>query len=189
MRKVHKLIVLLCLVVAVAFVGVLSLLALRLFFFNYSQIPQDGMFPSMPAGTRIISRRRPYRDINQVKRGDVVIFTRDLDGQTFKCVWRVVGLPGDQVEIADDAVKINGLLLKHEQVRQQENFSIVREWNGEASYEIAYDQSAEESQKPHASLTVPPDQVFVLGDNRRHAQDSIYNGPIPFSSIVEKRVF
>ena len=118
-----------------------------------------------------------------------MIFKRATDGQVYEYVWRVVALPGDKVEIASDSVAINGRTLKHEQVRKDRDFVIVREWNGETSYEIAFDQSVSESQHRQVSLTVPANHVFVLGDNRFSAEDSTYIGPIPFESIVEKKIF
>lgn len=162
---------------------------LRFYLFNYSRIPQDGMFPSIPAGSLFVSSRKPYQTINDVRPGDVVVFTRELDGNRYKYIWRVVGLPGDLIEVSRDAVLLNGRALKHERVRKEGDFLIFREWNGDASYEVAYDQTADQPDAPYASTTVPPNHVFVLGDNRNRAQDSTYVGSIPFESIVEKKIF
>jgi signal peptidase I len=147
------------------------------------------MFPNIPAGSRLISKWHPYKSITDVKRGDVVIFSKAVTGQVYKYIWRVVALPGDKIELSDDSVAINGRTLKHEQVRKEGDFLIVREWNGEASYDIAFDQKVSNADRPRPALTVPGNYAFVLGDNRYNAEDSIYIGPIPFESIVEKKIF
>ncbi|HEV7796575.1 MAG TPA: signal peptidase I [Pyrinomonadaceae bacterium] len=180
----------LVLVASVIMMGFTGLIVLRLFFFNYNTIPQDGMYPGMPTGSRFITRRHPYQSISEIKRGDVVVFTREtsLNG-THKYIWRVVGLPADLVEVSNEAVKLNGQALKHETVRKEGQYLIVREWNGDVSYEVAYNQALDRSDPPIASMTVPRDHLFLLGDNRYMAEDSTFIGSVPFSSIVEKKIF
>jgi len=157
---------------------------------NYLTIPQNGMFPGLPAGSRLLTVKRPYKSINDVSRGDVVVFTRDIGGRTFKYIWRVVGLPGDLVEVANEALTLNGQALKHETVRKEGQYLIVREWNGSVSYEVAYNQTLDRAEPPPiASMKVPPDHLFLLGDNRYMAEDSTFVGPVPFASVVEKKIF
>ncbi len=148
------------------------------------------MFPGLPAGSRVFTLRRPYQSVNDVKRGDVVVFTRDVGGSTYKYIWRVVGLPGDLVEVSNEAASLNWHALKHETVRKEGQYLIVREWNGDVSYEIAYNQMLDRSEPPPiASMRVPGDHLFLLGDNRYMAEDSTFIGPVPFASIVEKKIF
>jgi signal peptidase I len=170
--------------------GLAATIAFRFLIINYVTIPQDGMFPGLPAGSRFITLRRPYNSIDDVKRGDVVIFKRDVGGATQRYIWRVVGLPGDFVEVSNEALSLNGQALKHETVRKEGEYLIVREWNGDVSYEVAYSQTLDRAEPPPiASLKVPSDHLFVLGDNRYMAEDSTFIGPIPFASIVEKKIF
>ena len=149
------------------------------------------MYPSLPTGARFITRRHPYKNVSEVKRGDVVVFTRSAagQGQVAKYIWRVVALPEDRIEISEDSVIINSQALKHERIRQEGNFVIVREWNDGVSYEVAYDQTADWSQRQEVSLAVPRNHLFLLGDNRANALDSSIIGPIPFDSVVEKKIF
>lgn len=170
--------------------GLTSLIILRLFFFNYNKIPQDGMYPGMPAGTRFFTKRNPYHNIYDVKRGDVVVFVRETDNGAYEYIWRVVGLPGDLVEVANGAVSLNGRALKHETVRKEGQYLIVREWNGDVSYEVAYNQTLDRMEPPPiSSMKVPSDHLFLLGDNRYMAEDSTFIGPVPFASIVGKKIF
>jgi len=167
-----------------------GLITLRLFFFNYNRIPQDGMYPGMPIGSGFITRRNPYHNIHDIKRGDVVVFTRETDNGRYKYVWRVVGLPGDLVEVSTEAVRLNGHALKHETVRKDGQYLIIREWIDDVSYDVAYNQTLDRSEPPpFPSMKVPNDHLFLLGDNRSKAEDSTFIGSVPFASIVEKKIF
>jgi signal peptidase I len=186
----RKLIILPIVGVGVIVLGLASAVIIRLFFGWYATIPQNGMYPGMPAGSYFVTKKHPYQNVTEIQRGDVVTFTRTENGRTYEFVWRVVGLPGDDLIVAKDSVSINGQTLRQEPVREENEFRIVREWNGEASYEVAYDKSVDYDEPlPFASCKVPADHVFLLGDNRNQAQDSTYLGPIPFTSIVGKKIF
>ena len=67
--------------------------------------------------------------------------------------------------------------------------AVFRETNGEASYEVAYPKVAAVPDPPAVSLTVRPDQFFVLGDNRYDARDSRYFGPVQFAVIMGKKIW
>jgi signal peptidase I len=149
-------------------------------------IPQNGMYPSLPAGSHVFAMRHPYSDPCQVARGDVVIFTAPSQGQETVFVWRVVGLPGDAVQTKGNEVIINGQALKHEFVRADEDMQISLETNGEASYEIAFGKHPPEKPPPDVDIILPPGQYFVMGDNRNEASDSRYRGPIAFEQIFAK---
>jgi signal peptidase I len=58
---------------------------------------------------------------------------------------------------------------------------------GDVTYEVAFDPWPK-SPPPDASVTVPPDRFFVMGDNRLKAVDSRYFGPIAVSSIIGKKL-
>jgi signal peptidase I len=84
-------------------------------------------------------------------------------------------------------VSINGSELKRERVRQEASKVIYRESNGAAQYEVAYEEG-EKIDQPPARLTVPPNQVYVLGDNRLDANDSRYFGPVKFETIIARKL-
>ncbi|HSZ54118.1 MAG TPA: signal peptidase I [Tepidisphaeraceae bacterium] len=166
------------------------LLLLKTFVIDRYTVPQAGMFPTIPSGGSFFAWKHPYRDPSQVRRGDVIAFWRQLpDGQKYQFVWRVVGLPGDRIELAGDSVSVNGQPLPREQARTENGLVIYREHNGDAAYEVAYPSSVTAAtSQPVVTLTVPPDQFFVLGDNRDFAQDSRYDGTVPFTHIVAKKL-
>ena len=152
-------------------------------------VPQAGMVPTISPGGRFLGLKHAYRDPSQVKRGDVIIFWRQLpDGRKYQHVWRVVGLPGDRVEAAGDVVKVNGASLAREKVRDEGNLTIYREYNGEAAYEVAYPSTDDGVVQPSVTLTMPAGEFFTMGDNRHGAQDSRYDGPVGFGQIVGKKL-
>jgi signal peptidase I len=168
------------------------LLALLFIFFHYLnlsyyQIPQNGMFPGTPAGSRLFAKRNPYNGPSDVLRGDIVVFTRTENGNQYTYIWRVVGLPGDVLQTMGDSLVVNGQELEREQARDDGDFVIYREANGSASYEVAYGTIPPSSPPADATITVPPEHFFVVGDNRHNARDSRYFGPIPFESIIAKK--
>jgi signal peptidase I len=175
------------LTLVVALGGVAALAAARLAFFGYYQLPQNGMYPGLPAGSRLLAVLRPYRDVSEVRPGDIVVFSHGDGGRPYVYIWRVVGLPGDRVRTARDAVLLNGEALPREAVRRDGDMDIFREANGEAVYEVAYGQRAPPDPPPEAAVTVPAGCVFVLGDNRDNARDSRYFGPIRFEAIMAKK--
>jgi signal peptidase I len=165
------------------------LLLLKFFVLDIYTVPQAGMVPTLSAHSRFLGWKHPYRNASQVHRGDVIVFWRDLpDGKRYQFVWRVVGLPGDRVELAGDTVRINGQSLPREQIRADSGLVIYREHNGPVSYEVAYPAPVAESPAaPDVSVTVPPGEFFTLGDNRHSARDSRFDGTVPFDHIVAKK--
>jgi signal peptidase I len=167
--------------------ALLAVAAAKAFFINNYRIPQNGMYPTLPAGSTLFAWRHPYANATAVKRGDIVIFPRVEDGRNFVYVWRVVALPGETVVTTGDSLTINGKPVTREHLRDADGKAIFREQNGDASYEIAINAGANEA-PPDVTLTVPPDQVYVMGENRLDAHDSRYFGPIPVSSIIGKKL-
>ena len=94
----------------------------------------------------------------ELERGDLVIFRAPKDPNK-DLIKRVVALPGDTVEICDNELFVNGELVTEEYILQD-----------------AYPRDEDK-------LTVPVDQIYVLGDNRPQSQDSRQFGPVPLHSV------
>src|SRR5678815_697655 len=151
----------------------IALVVVRLFVIGVSVVPQNGMYPTIRAGSVVLSWKRPYARIADVKRGDIVLFKRVQDGRTYLYVWRVIGLPGDKVRTAKDGLAVSGTVVKRELVRDDGERVVFRETVGQASYEIAI-AKAPSDLPPDREVEVGRDEIFVMGDNRYDAVDSRY---------------
>jgi signal peptidase I len=125
----------------------------------------------------------PYHD---VQHGDIVAFLYPEDiRQTY--VKRVIGLPGDRIRLVDKQVIRNGR-------RLMEPYTRHMDWPPD-SYRDGFPVAPEASTTPrgrdmfqhhviHGEVIVPPDSLFVLGDNRENSADSRYWGFVPRSYVV-----
>lgn len=128
----------------------------------------DSMEPALHNGQEILMNRILYR-ISTPKRGDVVVFLPNGNQNTHFYVKRVVGLPGETVQIRDGGVYIDGILLE-----ESELFDKI------ADPGIAQNE-----------LLLEGDEFFVLGDNRNSSEDSRSGniGAVKKDDIVGKAWF
>lgn len=143
--------------------------AVILAFFKPIIVQQESMQPNFYSGDYVITSRQAYKLFGDPKRGDVIVFKSHLydeKGKQKNLIKRIIGLPGDSVEIKNGDVYINGELLQEEYVAEQG-------LSGEME-----------------AVTVPEGRLFVMGDNRRVSQDSRSPavGTIEMESIVGKVV-
>ena len=122
----------------------------------------SSMSPTLNEGDRILVRKDSYRD-TEPSRNDLVAF---LNAANRRQTWvkRVIGLPGDTLEIKEGIVHING--------------EAIEEVSG-----VDLDQANTEP------ITVPEHHCYVLGDNRAKSLDSRHIGPLPLIALVGKVVY
>jgi signal peptidase I len=145
-----------------------SVIALVVIFFLYQPVKVEGtsMMPSLVDQERILINKFVYRmGFESISRGDTVVFwfPRDPSKSYIK---RVVGLPGDLVEIRAGSVYVNGSPLAEPYVPPE-----YRDRNS------------------MPSARIPADHYFVLGDHRSSSNDSRLWGPVPSHAIYGKAVF
>jgi signal peptidase I len=158
--------------------------------FKAYNVPQKGMDPSIEAGTTVIGRLRPYTAPADVERGDVVVYRQEHDGKTYDFIWRVIGLPGEEIEIVDDVVIIDGKRAQRSRLRAEQSLAIYSEQLGGKSYTIALPEPAMDKQAANMKKSkLAGDEFFLLGDNRHNAVDSRAKGPVAFSRIVARVVW
>lgn len=101
----------------------------------------------------------------QPRRGDIVVFEYPQD-VTKDYIKRVIGLPGDQIEIRDGQVFVNGQQLEQPYLEGAPTYCVI----GYAC------QSG--------IVTIPEGHLFVMGDNRSNSSDSREWGPLPFDRVI-----
>jgi signal peptidase I len=170
--------------VAVALLG--AAVVVKMFFIGYYNVPQNGMYPALPKGSRLFTLRHAYGSAADVKPGDVIVFDRVVEGQTYHYIWRVIGRPGDVVVAKGRELSVNGRAMERGRFRQVGGQQIYEEVLGAVRYEVAFDD-VPKKEAPAVSLTVPAGHFFVMGDNRDDAMDSRYFGTVPFESIIGRK--
>ncbi|MCK4418191.1 signal peptidase I [Candidatus Aerophobetes bacterium] len=134
-------------------------------------IPSGSMEPNFYRGDRI-SAYKLFYGINNVKRGDVIIFKFPLDPSK-NYIKRAIGLPGDEIDVRDKKVYVNGKLLNEPYVVHK-NPLICKDPLYKRNY--ISDQ--------YGPIKVPPDYLFMMGDNRDDSWDSRFWGFVPAENIV-----
>lgn len=116
------------------------------------------MLPSLKEGEYVIIDKLSYY-LDDPERGDIIVlqFPNDRSRDFIK---RVIGIPGDHIEVGDGQVRINGILLDEPYI------------NAEPAYSGSWD--------------VPADNYFVLGDNRNNSSDSHNWSFLPREDVVGK---
>ena len=127
-------------------------------------------------------------------RGDIVVFRLPRDDST-DYIKRVIGLPGDRIQVIDGVVNINGVPVKRErasdfiEAEEGTRDAPVKRWketlsNGVSFYtlDLVENGFADNTQV----YTVPADHYFMMGDNRDNSTDSRFSqvGTVPFENIV-----
>jgi signal peptidase I len=143
-------------------------LALIVILFLYQPVKVEGtsMMPALTDQERIFINKFVYKlGLSEVGRGDMVVFWYPSDpSKSF--IKRVIGLPGDTIEMEQGTVYVNGEPLQEHYVLDE--------------YRDPYSMAA---------VQVPEDSYFVLGDHRSSSSDSRNWGAVPRRFIYGKAVF
>lgn len=135
-------------------------LLIRYFVFNITAVDGMSMYPTLDNGDKLITQRVSLY-FREPEVGEVVVFKNPLGKEHF--IKRVIAREGDQVEVKDGQVLVNG-------EAREENFI-----NGNETLPNYPDQT---------SWQVGEGEIFVMGDNRGASNDSRSFGPIKIKSLV-----
>ena len=192
---------------ALAFAILLALI-IRTFVFQPFKIPSGSMIPTLLVGDHLLvnkfiyGTRIPFTDIEifpieKIKRGDVIVFTypnneRDPSKNGLYYIKRVVGLPGDEIDLNGRNLYINGgkVPIEYEGTyadkRNSEQFDEYREDLFGEEHTVIFRKGKENTNRgSYIPVTkVPEGSVFVMGDNRDNSQDSRFWGFVPIENIA-----
>jgi len=125
------------------------------------EVQYSCMLPNIQDGDWIIVDKLIYR-LSDPKRGDTMVFQPpDSLNSEYPFIKRVVGLPGESVEVKDGSVYINGLPLEEPYVREEPRYTT-------------------------AETVIPDGEYYVLGDNRNSANDSHNGWTVPRENVIGK---
>lgn len=143
----------------------------KIFVIQAYKIPSGAMAPTLKIGDYILARKGLFLG-KTVRRGDIVIFPFPGD-QSKDYIKRVIGLGGEQFEIKEKRIYIDGLLLK-------EPYTIFNDHRIFPRSQVPRDN--------FGPLKIPDDALFLMGDNRDESNDSRFWGVVRKKSISGKAV-
>jgi len=136
-------------------------------FLKPTVVRETSMLPTLQENNFLFLSKQAYF-FGDPKRGDIIVFHTDLktaEGKEKLLIKRVIGLPGDVINITDGQVIINGEVQDEPYIFEDYTSGSVQD------------------------LEVPEDSLFVMGDNRQDSMDSRALGFIKISAVYGKAIF
>ena len=174
-------------------------LCIKTFFVEAFHIPSGSMEQTLRAGDFLFVNKAVYGAqipgtsarlpaFESPRRGDVIVFAYPRDPE-LNYVKRVIGVPGDTIEMHGGRVRVDGAVLEEPYVQRLDPSRDVTDpdFSWQRNYLLA--QSPEERGEYHPSrdnwgpLVVPAGKYFVLGDNRDNSADSRYWGFVDATAV------
>lgn len=200
-----------------ALVAIVLAVIVRTFFYEPFNIPSGSMMPTLEVGDYLFVNKPAYgyskhsfpfslAPINgrvlakEPARGDVIVFKLPTNPR-IDYIKRVVGMPGDNIQMYAGRLYINDKMVPRESIGMRNVYEPelgtvammhYRETLPGGVVHDIYEESDAESLDTTGEYNVPPGHYFVMGDNRDNSQDSrVQNvvGYVPFENIVGKADF
>jgi signal peptidase I len=148
-------------------IAVILALIIRTFIVQAFKIPTGSMRMTLMEGDRILVSKFIYK-FKEPKRGDVIVFVSPEDKKK-DFIKRLIGLPGEKVEISNGTILING--------KAVDSDSVMRE---------RYYYNRGDFGRENQIIQIPDDAYYVLGDNSISSRDSRYWGFMPKKYLIGK---
>lgn len=129
-------------------------------------VPTGSMLPTIQLKDRIMIDRIYYK-FSEIQRGDIIMFDPPATADVPKdedLLKRVIGLPGEKVEVKQGTVYINDSSLKETYIKEKPLYNF-------------------------GPVVIPDGSYFVLGDNRNYSYDSHFWGTLPKENIIGRVLF
>lgn len=144
-------------------------LGIRQFVAEARFIPSGSMIPTLQIDDRLVVEKISYR-FNPPQRGDIIVFRapqKALDAAQVQgkaaYIKRIIGLPGETIEVKDGKVFINGEVLQEDYIQAPPTYTLPPE-------------------------VIPAEEYLVLGDNRNSSSDGHVWGFLPKEAIIGRAV-
>lgn len=180
------------------------LFSLRSSLADWNDVPTGSMRPTILEGDRVFVNKLAYdlkvpfttRHVAEwanPERGDIVVFFSPYDEK--RLVKRVVGLPGDRIELKNNTLILNGREVAYEPLPELQKLEVSEAER--KAHRFAIEQlpgrnhivaaiPAVQAARDFGPFQVPEGSYFMMGDNRDNSFDSRYYGPVERSRIVGK---
>ena len=188
--------------------ALLLALVIRTFLFQPFSIPSGSMMPTLLVGDYLFVSKWSYGFsqysmplspplfdgrvmASQPDRGDVVVFRKPRE-EDVDYIKRLVGLPGDRIQVVDGVLTINGKPVEREKVEDfvAEDGTPVPRFRETLPNGVSYmtlDLSPNSAGDNTREFVVPEGHYFMMGDNRDNSLDSRFDvGYVPFENLVGK---
>ena len=166
---------------------------------DWNDVPTGSMKPTIEEGDRVVVNKLaydlkiPFTTLEVFKwadpqRGDIVVLFSPVDGT--RLVKRVVGVPGDSIEMRDNQLFVNGRAAQWKEVATQEDSEqgsslVVEENLAGRTHRVMFTPQIP-AVRSFSPVVAPRGRYFVMGDNRDNSNDSRFIGLIDRRRIVGK---
>ncbi|HEY4416840.1 MAG TPA: signal peptidase I [Verrucomicrobiae bacterium] len=180
------------------------LFSIRSSFADWNDVPTGSMKPTILEGDRVFINKLAYdlkvpfttwhlAEWANPQRGDIVVFYSPQDGT--RLVKRVIGLPGDTIELRDEQLVINGQPMNYASLNtdisgqlsgteQQDSRFATERLTGHTHAVMAIPRLP--AKRTFGPVQVPEGKYFMMGDNRDNSFDSRYFGTVDRKQIIGK---
>ncbi|MDC3111417.1 signal peptidase I [Pelagibacteraceae bacterium] len=192
------------------FYAILIAIIIRTFFFQAFFIPSSSMEPTLLVGDRIFVSKFSYGYskhsfpfslplinervlFSEPERGDIIVF-KTPENLRIDYIKRLVGLPGDKIQMIDGILHINDIPVKRKKIRSETKFIN----NGQIRNVLVYEETLPNNISYEtfdmgntradntSEIFIPEDSYFFMGDNRDNSKDSRFVGSVPKNNLVGK---
>jgi signal peptidase I len=192
------------------FYAILIAIIIRTFFFQAFFIPSSSMEPTLLVGDRIFVSKFSYGYskhsfpfslplinervlFSEPERGDIIVF-KTPENLRIDYIKRLVGLPGDKIQMIDGILHINDIPVKRKKIRSEtklinngqiRNVLVYEETLPNNVYYETFDMGNTRADNT-SEIFIPEDSYFFMGDNRDNSKDSRFVGSVPKNNLVGK---
>ena len=192
------------------FYAILIAIIIRTFFFQAFFIPSSSMEPTLLVGDRIFVSKFSYGYskhsfplslplinervlFSEPERGDIIVF-KTPENLRIDYIKRLVGLPGDKIQMIDGILHINDIPVKRKKIRSETK--LIN--NGQIRNVLIYEETLPNNISYEtfdigntradntSEIFIPEDSYFFMGDNRDNSKDSRFVGSVPKNNLVGK---